>query len=237
MLYINELFASIQGEGSYTGTPSVFIRFQGCKCQCSFCDTKHTWKLGEPNDKPLSFALQKADCAHYATTTAKELAATIAEKFPKIKHVVMTGGEPCLFDLAPLCDLLEKQGRTVQIETSGTEPIGSISKTVWVTVSPKIDQAGGRKVLPEALARANEIKMAVATQKEIDQLRNCLSHAPGALIYLQPISQGPRLLNSVSRPPWQTTGACPYRCISTLRCDDRMPGADASAIGERHGLK
>lgn len=190
MLYINELFASIQGEGSYTGTPSVFIRFQGCKCQCSFCDTKHTWKLGEPNDKPLSFALQKADCAHYATTTAEELAATIAEKFPKIKHVVMTGGEPCLFDLAPLCDLLEKQGRTVQIETSGTEPIGSISKTVWVTVSPKIDQAGGRKVLPEALARANEIKMAVATQKEIDQLRNCLSHAPGALIYLQPISQG-----------------------------------------------
>lgn len=102
----------------------------------------------------------------------------------------MTGGEPCLFDLAPLCDLLEKQGRTVQIETSGTEPIGSISKTVWVTVSPKIDQAGGRKVLPEALARANEIKMAVATQKEIDQLRNCLSHAPEALIYLQPISQG-----------------------------------------------
>ena len=122
--------------------------------------------------------------------TAEELAATIAEKFPKIKHVVMTGGEPCLFDLAPLCDLLEKQGRTVQIETSGTEPIGNVSKTVWVTVSPKINQAGGRKVLPEALARANEIKMAVATQKEIDQLRSCLSHAPEALIYLQPISQG-----------------------------------------------
>ena len=38
---INEIFYSLQGEGNFTGTPAVFIRFSGCNMRCSFCDTKH----------------------------------------------------------------------------------------------------------------------------------------------------------------------------------------------------
>lgn len=42
---INELFETIQGEGSFTGQPSIFIRLQGCPVACSWCDTKHTWDI------------------------------------------------------------------------------------------------------------------------------------------------------------------------------------------------
>ena len=44
---INEIFKSIQGEGSYTGSPVMFIRLQGCSVGCAWCDTKHSWDDGD----------------------------------------------------------------------------------------------------------------------------------------------------------------------------------------------
>ena len=41
MRKINEIFYSLQGEGTHTGTPAVFIRFSGCNLRCDFCDTFH----------------------------------------------------------------------------------------------------------------------------------------------------------------------------------------------------
>ena len=38
---VNEIFYSLQGEGYYTGTPAVFLRFAGCNRRCAFCDTDH----------------------------------------------------------------------------------------------------------------------------------------------------------------------------------------------------
>ena len=50
---INEIFETIQGEGHFTGIPSIFIRLQGCPVGCSWCDTKHSWFVNEENRIPL----------------------------------------------------------------------------------------------------------------------------------------------------------------------------------------
>ena len=42
---VNEIFQSIQGEATFTGTPSIFVRLQGCPVGCAWCDTKHTWEI------------------------------------------------------------------------------------------------------------------------------------------------------------------------------------------------
>jgi 7-carboxy-7-deazaguanine synthase len=106
-----------------------------------------------------------------------------------IRHTVITGGEPCIQPLQELTTALLQLG-TVQIETSGTHPI-EVAPDTWVTLSPKISMGGGFAVLPEALARANEIKMPVESLADIENLSSLLDHvAPNALIWLQPVSQG-----------------------------------------------
>jgi 7-carboxy-7-deazaguanine synthase len=108
--------------------------------------------------------------------------------------VVLTGGEPCLYDLHELSSALLAAGYQVQIETSGTSEILTHAQT-WVTVSPKIGMKGGLPVLVSALARANEIKHPVATERHIEELDALLATAslrPDVVIALQPISQKPR---------------------------------------------
>lgn len=191
LLFVNEVFASLQGEGAWTGTPSVFVRLQGCLCRCPFCDTKHTWKLGEPNDESLGFAANKMDAPRHATATEDELTDFILTTHPTVPHVVFTGGEPLLFDLGRVSKCLIDAGKTVGVETSGTEP-ARIDDRAWVTVSPKIGMPGGRIVLTEVLARADEIKMTVETEKDIELLKTqVLPYVSSkALIYVQPVSQG-----------------------------------------------
>ena len=119
MKKVNEIFYSIQGEGYFTGTSAVFVRFSGCNLKCPFCDTEH---LG---GKMLS----------------DEEIVTEIERHPAL-HVVLTGGEPCLQITYDLVDKIKATGRQVQIETNGTlvPPIN----VDWVTCSPK---AGGKTVV------------------------------------------------------------------------------------------
>ncbi len=191
MYKVNEIFETIQGEGSFTGCPAIFIRLQGCPVGCAWCDTKHTWEVDPNLVIPLGdTASKKADSELYANSTAAALYELIVSRGYRAKHVVITGGEPCLYDLNPLCDLLHQQGYSTQIETSGTFEILAPAKT-WVTVSPKINMKGGYQVLTSALERANEIKHPVAMEKHIDELLELLNRIDVSekLIYLQPISQ------------------------------------------------
>ncbi|MEP2601628.1 MAG: 7-carboxy-7-deazaguanine synthase QueE, partial [Paraglaciecola sp.] len=110
------------------------------------------------------------------------------------KHVVITGGEPCMYDLTELTSYLIGLGYSVQIETSGTYEI-QCHKDTWVTVSPKVNMPGGRPVLKSAMLRANEIKHPIAMQKhvdELDQVLSLLEDGSSPQIYLQPISQQKR---------------------------------------------
>lgn len=191
MYKVNEVFETIQGEGSYTGIAAIFVRLQGCPVGCSWCDTKHTWHINADLAQPLNDIVRKTDeTEHWADVTAEDLLALFKHEGYQARHVVITGGEPCMYDLNPLCNLLHQHGYSTQIETSGTFDIKAPLAT-WVTVSPKVNMAGGYKVLQSALERANEIKHPVAMAKHIEELLELLQHTDvsNKLVYLQPISQ------------------------------------------------
>lgn len=114
---IAEIFYSIQGEGYFSGTPAVFIRFTGCNLNCVFCD--------EP--------LHKMPGKKFS---AQEIWEQI-QSYPS-NHMVLTGGEPTLVEnLALLIRYLKsKRSYFVQMETNGTRSIDR-NLVDWITVSPK----------------------------------------------------------------------------------------------------
>lgn len=109
---VNEIFYSLQGEGYYTGTPAVFLRFSGCNRACPFCDT---------------------DFRAATVMTADEIADAVAA-FPA-RHLVATGGEPLLQLDSTLLRALKARGFYVQVETNGSMPVPP--EVDWVTCSPK----------------------------------------------------------------------------------------------------
>lgn len=191
MYKVNEVFETIQGEASFTGCPSIFIRLQGCPVGCAWCDTKQTWHTDDQYLVSLDDTVEKkADSDFFADCSEHDLLNLIVEKKYLAKHIVITGGEPCMYNLNPLCELLHENGFSTQIETSGTFEILA-PKDTWVTVSPKINMRGGYKVLKSAMLRANEIKHPVAMMRHIEELDALFAevgHQPD-LVYLQPISQ------------------------------------------------
>jgi len=191
---INELFETIQGEGAFTGQPSIFLRLQGCPVACSWCDTKHTWEINlEDEVKQSAMLTKKVESPTWSALSVKDVLAVITEQGYQAKHIVITGGEPAMVDLQPLCEALEQQGFSCQLETSGTFEL-KVSDKCWVTVSPKVNMKGGYKILNAAMLRANEIKHPVATEQHVDDLKALLveHNIVDTQVYLQPISQKER---------------------------------------------
>ncbi|MFW7524201.1 7-carboxy-7-deazaguanine synthase QueE [Vibrio ostreicida] len=195
MYKINEMFETIQGEGVYTGVPSVFIRLQECPVGCAWCDTKQTWFAEPQDERPLAEILVKTqDSPTWCSMSADDIIEQYRQLGFRAKHIVITGGEPCIYDLRALTVAFESIGCRCQIETSGTFPVQA-SELTWVTVSPKVAMKGKLPVLDCALRRANEIKHPVGTEKDIEQLDVLLERAEVAkttTIALQPISQKTR---------------------------------------------
>jgi len=191
---INELFETIQGEGAFTGQPSIFIRLQGCPVACSWCDTKHTWDINLEDEINSSAMLNKNEESQaWSALSINDIINVFKEQGFQAKHVVITGGEPAMVDLIPLCLALEETGYSCQLETSGTFEL-HVSDNCWVTVSPKINMKGGYKILNSAMLRANEIKHPVATEQHVDDLKSLLQehNIINTQVYLQPISQKER---------------------------------------------
>lgn len=116
---VNEIFYSLQGEGYFTGTPAVFLRFSGCNLRCDFCDTDHTASTAMDIDTLVNSLLS----------------------YPS-RHLVITGGEPSLQVDRLLIEVLHDAGFYVQIETNGTHALPD--NIDWVTCSPK---KGGEVVI------------------------------------------------------------------------------------------
>ena len=195
MLGVNEIFETIQGEGVFTGVAAIFVRLQGCPVGCPWCDTQHTWDKETRDQIPAAqMIIKTSDSVAWSAMSPPQVLELFQSEGYTARHVVITGGEPCMYDLTELTDLLHEHGYQTQIETSGTFAIKTNAET-WVTVSPKLDMPGGYEVRCDAMTRANEIKHPIAMQKHIDALDDLLQRcpvAPGTTICLQPISQRPR---------------------------------------------
>ncbi|GAC1477373.1 MAG: hypothetical protein NVS2B1_19580 [Bradyrhizobium sp.] len=146
----------------------------------------------------------------YALMTGAQIADEIA-KHPH-RHVVVTGGEPCRYDLNPLANaVLDGLGRTLQVETSGTSEI-RLPYEAWVTLSPKIGMPGRLALRPEAVARANEIKMPVGKPADVAALQALLHQhhvGPSRPVWLQPLSRSAKAtafcLESAAANGWRVS--------------------------------
>ena len=159
---IMEHFFTIQGEGTYSGRAAYFIRIAGCDVGCVWCDVKESW-----------------DKDQHTTMTIKEIIEKVTES--KTDFVVITGGEPAMYDLRPLVNQLKSLGITIAIETSGCYPLqGDVD---WYCFSPKKFKAP----CDEAYVRANELKVIINHPSDLEWANK---HAEKVLdschLFLQP---------------------------------------------------
>lgn len=161
-LPVMEDFYTIQGEGENSGKAAYFIRLAGCDVGCHWCDVKESWNANDHSLYSLEELLRKV-------------------KDSKALNVVITGGEPCMYDLDPLCQLLKDNGLNVWLETSGAYPISGDFD--WICVSPKKFKAP----LPESLKRAHELKVVVFNPSDFSWAeKNAQEVTPGCNLFLQP---------------------------------------------------
>ncbi len=134
MLQLAEIFYSIQGEGTWSGTPAVFVRLAGCNLACEFCDTDYSLKK---------------------LASIDDVVARVRELGGDCPMVILTGGEPLAQSATPaLIDALRRDGRRVHIESNGTI-YANLPTDVWLCVSPK------ERVDVRMAERADEAKLIV----------------------------------------------------------------------------
>jgi organic radical activating enzyme len=162
LLPLVEEFYSVQGEGCNTGRAAYFIRVGGCDICCSWCDTKFSW-----------------NAELHPMVDIESIAAGV--KAAGADSVVVTGGEPLMWNMDPLCTLLRAAGIRTYLETSGAYPLtGSWD---WITLSPK------RNSLPVAdvWLKADELKVVVQNGTDFEEAER-YSHMvrPDCQLLLQP---------------------------------------------------
>jgi 7-carboxy-7-deazaguanine synthase len=140
-LPVMEQFYTIQGEGIYSGYAGWFIRLAGCDVGCVWCDVKDSW-----------------DATGYPLLTPEDLAEEAVRS--GADRVIITGGEPCMYDLTNLTQALQKRNLIIHLETSGAWPItGNID---WICISPK----KFKKPITSELNKADELKIIVFNQSD-----------------------------------------------------------------------
>lgn len=161
MLPLMEAFYTLQGEGYHKGSAAYFIRIGGCDVGCHWCDVKESWE------------------AEKHPPTNIESIVTEAKKYSDT--IVITGGEPLMWDMEPLTTALKEVGLNIHIETSGAYDI--TGHWDWFCLSPKKNKLPTK----EAAARADELKVIIYNK---DDFRFAEEQAKrvgkDCVLYLQP---------------------------------------------------
>jgi 7-carboxy-7-deazaguanine synthase len=157
-----EHYFTIQGEGYNTGKACYFLRLGGCDVGCVWCDVKESW-----------------DAAVHPVVSVEKMVNFV--KIAKAERVVITGGEPLMYDLASLTKSLREASIETLLETSGAYPLtGSWN---WICVSPK----KFKTPLDNVLAKADELKVIVYNKSDFDWAENHKSKVSvSCKLYLQP---------------------------------------------------
>lgn len=162
LLPVMEEFYTIQGEGFNTGTAAYFIRLGGCDVGCHWCDVKESWDADAHPKKSIEEIVGEA--ASYPAKT-----------------VVITGGEPLMYDLTALTGELKAAGIRTFLETSGAYPL--TGEWDWICVSPKKFKAP----LPSVLQQAHELKVIVYNKSDFQWgEQHAAQTNPECLLFLQP---------------------------------------------------
>jgi 7-carboxy-7-deazaguanine synthase len=161
-LPLMEEFYTIQGEGFHSGKPAYFLRVGGCDVGCHWCDVKESW------DASL----------HPLTETDKMVAHALEHP---ARAVVVTGGEPLMYNMDHLTKELKKHGMQTFLETSGAYPLTGTWD--WICLSPKKTMPA----LEEVLKKANELKVIVHNKNDIEWAeQNASKVSISCILFLQP---------------------------------------------------
>ena len=159
---VMEYFYSIQGEGVHAGQPAFFVRLGGCDVGCVWCDVKDSWDAEKHPKMSLDFLVSEA------------------KKHPS-RILVLTGGEPAMYDLTQFTKSFRNEGFRVHIETSGAYKL--IGNFDWVTFSPKKFKAP----ITSAAGQADELKVVVFNKSDISWAEEHQKMVPSTCkLYLQP---------------------------------------------------
>ncbi len=137
-----EHFRTLQGEGFYAGCDAYFIRLAGCDVGCVWCDVKESWEVSTEQWTDYETVLSWLD----------DFTGDI---------VVITGGEPFIYDMEPLTSKIKALGKRCHVETSGAYPLSG--NWDWITLSPK----KFKPALPEFYQHCNELKVVVYHKSDL----------------------------------------------------------------------
>lgn len=167
MLPLTEMFVSVQGETSFCGLPTFFVRTAACNLRCTWCDTTYSFGRGMP-------------------TPLEEIEERIAES--GVKHVCITGGEPLLHqESLELMQRLVENGYTVSLETSGSLPIDRVDPRVHVILDLKCPGSGMEAKNDwtniAALLPHHEVKFVIKDRLDYDWSKEVMQrhHLPNVL--------------------------------------------------------
>jgi radical SAM domain protein len=161
ILPLMEAFYSLQGEGFYKGTAAYFIRLGGCDVGCHWCDVKESW----------------AAEAHLLVPVDTIVTDALAHS----KTMIITGGEPLMWNLDLLTEKLRAAGARTHIETSGAHPLSGTFD--WICLSPKKI----KRPVADVLQKANELKMVIYNNNDFLFAEEMAAQvSPDCLLYLQP---------------------------------------------------
>ncbi len=161
-LPLMEDFYTLQGEGFQTGKASYFLRIGGCDVGCSWCDVKESW-----------------NASLWPLTESDEIVRRVLDC--PAKSVVITGGEPLMYNLDYLCAELKKNGFQIFLETSGSHPL--TGKWDWICLSPKKFSPP----LPEIYTKADEYKVIIQSEGDFEWAeKNTGRLRTDCVLFLQP---------------------------------------------------